>query len=104
MHVQDLDVTDPAALEAALDAAPLDTLARVETAGGETLTVVRVPGGWHLPGDLTVTSGDVAEGGPRAVSLLLDQDYRSSGWSTGPSVEVGDDLFGEDPYGAEDGL
>lgn len=66
----DLDTTDPAALEAALDAAPLHTLARVVTADGQVLTISRVPGGWHLEGDLAVSSGDVADGRPRAVSLL----------------------------------
>ncbi|HEV8056003.1 MAG TPA: hypothetical protein VGP51_05910 [Nocardioidaceae bacterium] len=76
MHTQNLDTTDPVALEAALEAAPLHTLARVESAEGEVFLIHRVPGGWHLPGDLTVTSGDVAEGRPTAVSMLMDEDYR----------------------------
>ncbi len=76
MHTQNLATTDPAALEAALEAAPIDTLARVESAEGEVFLIHRVPGGWHLPGDLTVTSGDVADGRPSAVSLLMEEDYR----------------------------
>lgn len=65
-----LDVTDPATLETALEAAPLGTLARVTIAdGSETLSVRRVPDGWYLEGDLTVTSGDIADARPRAVSL-----------------------------------
>lgn len=86
MDVQNLDTSDPAALEEALEAAPLHTLARVVTAGGETFDVQRVPGGWYLPGDVVVASGDVAEGQPRAVSLLPDEDYR-----------------GEDAYDERDG-
>lgn len=69
-----LSVSDPAALEAALEAAPLDTTARVTTADGERLTVRRVPGGWYLPGDVVVASGDIAYAEPRAVSLLRDED------------------------------
>jgi hypothetical protein len=81
MQVQDLDTTDPAALEAALDAAPLHTLARVVTSDGQVLHVHRVPGGWHLEGDLTVASGDIADGRPSAVSLLLGEDFRGDeGW------------------------
>jgi len=65
-----IDTSIPATLEEALDAAPLGTRAPVTIAdGSETLTVMRVPGGWYLPGDLTVTSGDIADARPRAVSL-----------------------------------
>ncbi|MEE3127068.1 MAG: hypothetical protein VX494_07630 [Actinomycetota bacterium] len=63
-------MSDPAALEVALEEAPLDTLAQVVTSGGEPLTVVRVPGGWYLPGDMAVASADVAWAGPREVALL----------------------------------
>ena len=75
MHTQNLDTTDPLALEAALEAAPLHTLGRVVNDSG-TFIIHRVPGGWYLPGDLTVTSGDVADGRPTAVSMLMDEDYR----------------------------
>ena len=44
--------------------------------------LVRVPGGWHLPGDVVIASGDVADGRPE-------------------SVEVLGDLFGEDPGDVE---
>ncbi|GAA1962818.1 hypothetical protein GCM10009798_23240 [Nocardioides panacihumi] len=84
MYVQNLDTTDPAALEAALEAAPLDTLGQV-TVDGQTHNIQRVTGGWYLPGDVVVTSGDVADGRPDAVSLLRDEDYR-----------------GEDPYDERD--
>ncbi len=76
MHTQNLDTTDPAALEAALEAAPLHTLARVVNDSGAFI-IHRVPGGWYLPGDLTVTSGDVGDGRPTAVSMLMDEDYRT---------------------------
>ncbi|MGZ8741672.1 MAG: hypothetical protein ACXWXO_01990 [Nocardioides sp.] len=69
-------MSDPAALEAALEAAPLDTVAQVTTVDGERLTVQRVPGGWYLEGDVVVASGDIADAGPRAVSLLRDEDGR----------------------------
>lgn len=73
-----LDVTDPAALEAALEALPEGTAVRVTGEGGEHV-VHRVPGGWYLPGDVVVASGDVADGRPSGVVVLGD-------------------LFGEDPY------
>lgn len=73
-----LDVVDIAALHAALEALPEGTWVAV-TVAGEDLRVVRVPGGWHMPGDLTVASSDVAEGCPDAVEVLGD-------------------MFGEDPY------
>ncbi len=76
MYVQNLDTTDPAALEDALEAAPLYTLARVVVNETGTFIIHRAPGGWHLPGDVTVTSGDVADGRPSAVSMLMDEDYR----------------------------
>lgn len=74
-----LNTTDHAALEAALEATPPGTVARVTLAGGEEHIIHRVAGGWYLPGDLTVASGDVADGRPE-------------------SVEVLDDLFGDEPY------
>src|SRR3954447_11543030 len=81
MYVQRIDTTDPAALEAALEAAPLGTPAHIEPADGEHLTVTRVPGGWYLPGDVAVASRDVADGRPRAVSLLRDAAYGGEeGW------------------------
>lgn len=76
MYLQHLSVSDPAALETALEAAPLDTVARVTTADGESLTVHRVPGGWYLPGDVVVASGDIADGEPRAVSVLRQDGGR----------------------------
>lgn len=76
------DITDPAALKTALDALPLDHWIDVTT-NGETFRLVRVPGGWHVPGDLVIASGDVADGRP-------------------VSVEVLGDLFGEDPVPVED--
>lgn len=66
-----LDIRDPAALEAALEAQPEGTWAQV-TVEGERLFVVRVPGGWHLPGDLTVASADIVEGRPTRVDVLGD--------------------------------
>lgn len=65
---------DPAALEAELEALPEGCWIEVE-AGGETYLVLRVPGGWHLPGDLTVASGDVAEGRPSRVEVLGDDGH-----------------------------
>lgn len=66
-----LDPRDPAALEAALEALPEGTEVEVEVAG-EELVLVRVPGGWHLPGDVVVASGDVADGRPTRVEVLDD--------------------------------
>ncbi|WP_166136526.1 hypothetical protein [Nocardioides ochotonae] len=64
-----LDVGDPAALEAALDALPEGCWIEVTNEDGRHL-VVRVPGGWHLPGDVTVASGDVADGRPERVEVV----------------------------------
>jgi hypothetical protein len=64
-----LDFSDPVALEAALEAQPDGCWADV-TVEGERLLTVRVPGGWHLPGDLTVASSDVADGRPPRVEVL----------------------------------
>jgi hypothetical protein len=64
-----LDTTDPAALEAALEAQPPGTVAHVRLRG-EVLTIRRVDGGWYLPGDLVITSGDVADGRPDAVEVV----------------------------------
>lgn len=69
MHVQHLDVTDPTALEAALEAAPLHTVARVTTPAGETFDLTRTASGWYLPGDVVIASADVVEGRPVAVAL-----------------------------------
>lgn len=66
-----LDATDPAALEAVLDALPEGTWIEVETEG-ETFLVQRVPGGWVLPGDVVIASGDVADGRPERVEVLGD--------------------------------
>ncbi|GAA0985535.1 hypothetical protein ENKNEFLB_01407 [Nocardioides aquaticus] len=94
MRAMNLPTTDPAALEAEMEAQPAGTLARVVTADGEPLTVRRVPGGWYLPGDLVVASGDVAGALPREVSVLLDQDQ--------PSDEGLAILADLDPEGARD--
>ena len=72
MHVRHLSVADPEALEAALEAAPVGTVARVTTPDGVRLYPRRVPGGWYLPGDMAVASADVVAGQPRAVALLRD--------------------------------
>lgn len=56
-------------LEAWLEAQPAGTWVKV-TLAGEALRVVRVPGGWWLPGDLVVASGDVADGRPASVAVL----------------------------------
>ena len=55
MKTIDLDVTDPARLEAALEAIEVGTPGYVTTSTGEEYLIHRVSGGWHLPGDLTVT-------------------------------------------------
>ena len=60
-----LDVTDLAALEAALEALPLGQWVDVVTAG-ETHRLIRVPG------DLTIASGDVVDGAPTTVVVLGD--------------------------------
>jgi hypothetical protein len=73
--MQHLDTTDLDRLEAALDAAPPGTLARVVT-DGQTYLLHRVNGGWHLPGDVVIASGDVADGRPSAVTLLDADDRR----------------------------
>jgi hypothetical protein len=88
MIVQDLDVTDPTRLEAALDAAPQGTLARVLTGEGEPLLARRVPGGWHLPGDVAVASADVAGGAPRAATLLLDDGRPATAGYLAPAAAV----------------
>ncbi len=67
MH--NLDTSDPTTLETALEALPIGTVARVVTADGEAFSVERVAGGWYLPGDVVVTSGDVADGRPQRVSI-----------------------------------
>ncbi len=43
------------------------------------------PGGWHLPGDLVIASGDVADGRLSRVEALGD-------------------LWGDDPYDERDGV
>src|SRR4051794_15791617 len=73
-----MDYGERVALEAALEAAEMGTLALVETAAGDQYVVERVPGGWHLEGDVVVTSGDVAGGDPRGVHFLdLTGEYLS---------------------------
>jgi len=64
-----LDTSAPAALAAVPDALPEDTWPEVTKDGG-TLRVMRVPGGWHLNGDLSLSSAGVAEGGPTSVAAL----------------------------------
>src|SRR5438477_418443 len=66
-----LDVRDPTALEAALEAQSEGCWVEV-TVAGERLLVVRVPGGWYMPGDLTVASADIVEGRPTRVEVLGD--------------------------------
>lgn len=65
-------------LEAWLEALPEGTWVEV-TVAGEALRVVRVPGGWWLPGDLVVASGDVADGRPEGVAVL---GAAVEGWPT----------------------
>lgn len=65
-----LDTTDPIALEAALEATPVGAVAHVRSQEGDVFTLHRVDGGWYLPGDLVITSGDVADGRPAAVEVL----------------------------------
>jgi len=61
--------------EAALDALPLGCWLEVVT-NVETFHLQRVEGGWHLPGDLTIASGDVLDGQPeRAETLFGDDPY-----------------------------
>jgi hypothetical protein len=70
-----LAVGDPAVLGAALDALPEGTWVEVTTPEGDRHLVVRVPGGWHLPGDVTVASADVVEGRPSRVEILGDDGH-----------------------------
>ena len=67
--MKSLDVHDLSALEAALDAVPLDHWVEVTTAG-ETFRLQRVPGGFVLPGDVVIASGDIADGKPSRVRVL----------------------------------
>jgi len=67
--VSTLDVHDLAALEADLEAVPLGHWIEVTTAG-ETFRMQRVPGGFYLPGDVTIASGDVCDGRPTRVEVL----------------------------------
>lgn len=71
-----LDTTDPVALEAALEATPPGTIVHVHGANGEVFVVHRVDGGWYLPGDLVIASGDIADGRPTAVEILDEEDGR----------------------------
>lgn len=97
-----LDVRDPAALEAALEALPLGEWVEVETVG-EVFRLVRMPGGWHLPGDLTVASGDVVDGHPARVVLLGNLFGEDPGDLTGrqPTTDTDSEaleyLWDEDP-------
>ena len=87
--MRNLTTSDPAALEAALEAAAMGTIARVTLADGERLKIYRVQGGWHLPGDVVVASGDVADGRPRAVTLA------EPGGQAPDLAELADALRGE---------
>jgi hypothetical protein len=69
-----IDTSNPATVEDALESAPIGTRARVTTANGETFDITRCPGGWAVPDDLPVTSRDIADARPSAVSL--DEDDR----------------------------
>lgn len=71
-----LDAQDPSALEAALDGLPVGTWVEVTTAR-ETFRLRRVPGGWYLPGDVVVASGDVVDGRPESVRVLNDADEKT---------------------------
>lgn len=68
-----LDTRDLDALEAALDATPPGTVARVHGAEGEWHVIHRVDGGWYLVGDLVIASADIAEGRPTVVEILSDR-------------------------------
>jgi hypothetical protein len=63
-----LDVSDPAALEAALEALPEGQLVEVTCDAG-AFGLVRVPGGWWLPGDLAIATADVVDGCPSRVEV-----------------------------------
>lgn len=77
------DVTDPAALEAALDAVELGSWIEVVAAGGPSAWSACPVGGTCLATSPS-RSGDVDVGRPA-------------------SVEVLGDLYGEDPYDERDG-
>lgn len=64
-----LDVHDLSALEGALDAVPLGDWVEVTT-NGETFALQRCSGGWHLPEDVVIASGDVCDGCPTRVVVL----------------------------------
>lgn len=83
---------DPAALEAALEALPEGVTIRVLDVDNGPWGVVRVPSGWHIVGDVTVTSGDIAEGGNVSIAVLDEGDLAGPGWA----------LVGEDPFDEED--
>lgn len=70
-----LDVGDPVALGAALDAVPEGCWVEVTADDGGLFLLVRVPGGWHLSGDVVVASADVAEGRPVRVEVLGDDGH-----------------------------
>lgn len=57
-----------------LDATTPRSVVRVHVAEGEWRVVHRVGGGWYVPGDLVVTSGDIAEGGLTAGEVLRARD------------------------------
>jgi hypothetical protein len=67
--VKTLDVQDLSALEAALDAVPEGVWIEVITAG-ERFLLRRVSGGYYLPGDLVIASGDVCQGKPESVEVI----------------------------------
>lgn len=108
-----LDVSDAAALEAALEAAEPGALAHVTTGEGEDFVLQRVEGGWYLPGDVVVTSGDVADGRPTAVHLWArpeyrgedpfdDRDWAESHWNSGTAVVVDPSDWPQAPLDQED--
>jgi hypothetical protein len=69
-HPTALDVSDPAALEAALLALPEGTWVEVFD-GRDTFRVERVPGGGlYLPGDVVIQCGDVAWAQPERVAVV----------------------------------
>lgn len=69
-----LDCSDRAALVRDLEALPEGTWVHVVTDGQRHL-LRRVPGGWHLTGDMAVASEDVADGEPTHVEVLGLDDH-----------------------------
>lgn len=80
-----LDVHDLSALEVALDAVPLGDWIEVVTAG-ETFRLQSVPGGYYLPGDVVIASGDICDGHPTHVEVI-EKPYGTLDLSTLTSEE-----------------